>query len=296
MRALPRAGTTDRKALLKRALIAVWILAAGIALFSFTLFHMIPIDIVEGWVDAAFKERAGIYLQKKDFKRVFPLGLRADDIEVRNDPKGPALLVLDGAWAGIDPLSLLLGTVKSDFKASINGGVIEGDISFGIRKSVLRAEGRSINPALMPVFERTGLVIDAPFEASASMLFLKGKCPEGALSMKGKDMPEGKVRIKGLPLPFGAINDAGMKAGLKDCAVDIEAAWLEGADVSVRAEGKIHIREPIDASPLELKLEMVPRGAMLDKEFLLSLLQKYRKSANYYLVNVRGTLGSPSVD
>jgi hypothetical protein len=97
----------------------------------------------------------------------------------------------------------------------------------------------------------------------------------------------------GLSLPFGTIADAGLKAELKDCQAMIRALWIDGSGMSARVGGLVSLAKSVQRSKLDLEIEVIPRRGAAQKADLMLLLSPYQRSANYYSMKVRGTLGAP---
>jgi len=74
--------------------------------------------------------------------------------------------------------------------------------------------------------------------------------------------------------------------------VRIDGLWIESSDLSARIKGGIKMASPVSASQVDMTIELVPYEGLLGKQYLLSLLSPYKRSANYYSIPVKGTLGS----
>ena len=105
---------------------------------------------------------------------------------------------------------------------------------------------------------------------------------------------EAELSFRGMPLPIGSVDEAGLSAEFFNCGVRLDGLWIESKDLSARLKGNIKLAAPVSASPVDMTLELVPNEGLLRKEYLLSLLSPYKRSANYYSIPVKGTLGGLS--
>ena len=131
------------------------------------------------------------------------------------------------------------------------------------------------------------------FKADLSLANLYDRCPTGVLTARGVESTTHGVTIMGFPSPLGDIDDVGLKTSLKDCTAQIETLWLESRNLTARLKGRIALAAPLRRSRIEMLLEVIPKEELLENRLLTALMMRYRKSANYYSVPIRGTLERP---
>lgn len=283
-----------RSSILKRLFLAFFILISGLVLFSITVFYALPMNILEDKAKEALKERAGLLVSEESFERVFPFGFEARGVEFSDASGGRPLFKLDKARASLDIPGLLTGRLNIKLTAGISGAAVEGGLAVKSGGTDLILEWHGLELKHIPALERAGLQIGGGFSGKLALFMPKGACPSGSLRLKGGGFKDDGIRFRGFPLPAGDISDAGIKAEIKDCKALVEGLWVEGAGLSLRLQGWITLATPVEASPLDMTIEVMPKGDIKDREFPFSFLSAFRKSANYYLIPVRGTLANPS--
>ena len=71
--------------------------------------------------------------------------------------------------------------------------------------------------------------------------------------------------------------------------------WVDGNELSAKLAGVLVPMAPIATSRLDMALEITPKGDIAEKQWLLSFIGPYRRSANYYYMTIRGTLARPVI-
>ena len=273
---------------LKKLVISVLIVEAVAVVFIFALFHLIPASLYERLLAEELAQRTGLRFQSASFDTAFPLAFAMEGLKLY-DNAGNELVRLENLRAGLNPLGYL-GGLKISIDAKASGGQIDGVARVGFFRSSFEMEARAIGFKAIPALERAGMKIDGTFDAMLVMKKDDG-CPKGSLKVQGVEFKDAEFSFRGLPLPIDDIDEAGLSAEFVNCGVRLDGLWMEGKDLSARIKGEIKMVSPFSSSPVDLTLELVPNEGLLKKEFLLSLLQQYRKSANYYSIPLKGTLG-----
>ncbi len=280
-----------RVRVLKTALFIVVLFVLGVVLLSITLFYIMPLGPAGEWAAGRLKERTGLAVTEGSIERSFPFGIEARAVRV-NGPGGEPLVYLEVLRARLRPLSLITGKVVLPVNASTNGGLIDGVVTIRPGSTALRLAladvGLSGFPALRDRVELEGL-----FGGDVFLTVPGGGCPEGFVRLEGTGLKGGRIRFMGMPLPIGGIERAGLGAELKGCKAEVKGLWLEGGDISMRIKGTVFFERSFQESRLDLTVEVIPKGKLLERDYMLRLLEPYRKSANYYLIPVTGTLGRP---
>ncbi len=283
--------TSRSRPLLKRLAKVIAAAITGILLFSVTIFYIMPLSMIE---DRA-KEYArpmGVSVSNSPLQRAFPFGFKIDEATVYSG--GSPLIRLERLRIDLRPLSLFTGRLKAHVEGGIGQGEVFGDVTKKTGSTLFEIEGRGVRFSDLPLISSYGLKAEGRFDSNLVVSKPVSGCPRGFFKVISEEMKAGELKLFGFPLPVGDIDDAGVSVRFDNCSVNIDGVWLEGDDISVRLKGDASIKTPLSSSPLSASLEIIPRGELLKKEYLLGLIQPYKKSANYYQIPISGTLQSPS--
>lgn len=276
---------------MKKLAAAIVLTAAGLVIFSLTLFHLIPAHLYETWINRTIESRTGLSLKADSFATAFPFAFDMAGLRV-SDRQGKEVVTMDRLRAGLNPLGLLSG-LRVDLEGTAGGGEVKGRALAGLFGSSVELEASGVGFGAIGALKTAGIRVDGAFDATLSVKMVKG-CPKGSLRAHGVNLGGAEVSFRGLPLPIGGVDEAGMAAEFSDCRVRLDGLWLESDDLSARIKGVVTLSTPFEASPVDMTLELVPGERLLGKEYLLSFVSAYRKSANYFSIPVKGTVGSLS--
>lgn len=284
----------QKRSALKTSVITAVLIIPALFLLCVAVFYLVPDELIEGRLKEAATGKAGVTLAWKSFNKAFPFGVELRAVEVSGNG-GTRLVLLDRVRARVNPLSLFAGRLTVHIDGSAGDGWFTGYAV--LRRSgggSLTIEARGVDFRYLPVLTRSSVKINGLIDARASLNRIGAGCLEGTIGINGYRIESSEVKVMGYPLPLGSIESAGGQVELKGCKALIEGLWIEGKDLSARLSGEVTaVKTPLAQSPVELTLEITPRGGLAGKEFMLSLLGAYRKSANFYSIPVRGTIGAP---
>lgn len=281
---LSKANQRQGKArLVKKLAIVSGLFITGLFLTVLTVFHLMPLQIIEGLIKDTLKERSGLQFSATELERSFPFGITMKGFEL-SDTAGRPLARLDGLKASLTGF-------KVSFSGRAGDGTVEGVLSPGLSGPGLTLELKGIGFDHLPALADSGMGLSGAFDSSVVIDMIDG-CPSGFVRIEGVDMDGGELKFRGIPLPIGAIDEAGASIEFRDCKALVHGVWIDGTDLSAKLQGEITIARPASSSAVDLTLELIPRGSLLEKEYMLSVISSYRKSANYYSIPIRGTLGS----
>lgn len=261
----------------------------GFIIFVLTLFHLIPSHLYASWLQGTIRARSGLIVESASFVTAFPLAFTLEGVKVL-DPSGREVLRMDRLEASLNPLGLLSG-LRVDLDGEASGGKVTGTARAGLFGSSLDIDARAVGFDALPALGISGVRVDGSFDAVMAVI-MEGGCPRGTLRARGVEFRDAQVSFRGFPLPIGAVEEAGLSAVFAGCAMRLDGLWVESSELSARVKGTVKFLAPLSASPVDMTFELVPGEAMLKKEYLISLLAPYRKSANFYSIPVKGTLGS----
>ncbi|MBI2399943.1 MAG: type II secretion system protein GspN [Deltaproteobacteria bacterium] len=282
-----RAGT----GFIKKLAVASVLTVAGLIIFSLTLFHLIPAHLYESWLSETIRDRSGFRVESASFATAFPLAFRFEGLKVF-DAAGKEMLRMDSLKAGLNPIGLFSG-LRIDLEGEASGGQVSGTARTGLFGSSFDMDVKGVGFDALSLLSSAGIKFDGAFDAVLAVKLEKG-CPRGSLKAQGVEFREAELSFRGMPLPIGSVDEAGLSAEFFNCGVRLDGLWIESKDLSARLKGNIKLAAPVSASPVDMTLELVPNEGLLRKEYLLSLLSTYKRSANYYSIPVKGTLGGLS--
>lgn len=283
--------------ILRTAAIAFLITVVSVPLAGLAVFYMAPLNALESRVVAAFSQDIGIAASLTGFERVFPFGLRAKNIVLKDASSGGPLLYIDGAWIGFNPLSIFSGGIGADFKASLNGGLASGTVLIKPSEKSIDIKMKSVSLLSSPAFERLKITAEVPFDGDLSIALPEKGCASGEVRLAGKTVSGAEVRLGGFPLPVGDIDSAGLEAvslgaqTADDCLLELKGLWVKGSEIEAMMRGTLTVKDTLEASLVDLILEVRPKGVLLKKEYMLSYLKAYRTGKGIYRVPVKGRLG-----
>lgn len=283
--------------ILRTAAIVFLITVVSVPLAGLAVFYMAPLNAIESRVVAAFSQDIGIAASLTGFERVFPFGLRAKNIVLKDASSGGPLLYIDGAWVGFNPLSIFSGGIGADFKASLNGGLASGTVLIKPSEKSIDIKMKSVSLLSIPALERLKITAEVPFDGDLSITLPEKGCASGEVRLAGKTVSGAEVRLGGFPLPVGDIDSAGLEAvslGLQtadDCLLELKGLWVKGSEIEAMMRGTLTVKDTIEASLVDLILEVRPKGLLLKKEYMLSYIKAYRTGKGFYMVPVKGRLG-----
>lgn len=276
---------------LRKLAIASVLTVAGLIIFSLTLFHLIPAHLYESWLSETIRARSGFRVESASFATAFPFAFRFEGLKVF-DAAGKEILRMDSLKAGLNPLGLFSG-LRVDIEGDASGGHVNGTARAGLFGTSLDMEARGVGFDALSALSSAGLKVGGSFDAVLAVKMENG-CPKGSLKAQGVEFKDAELSFRGFPLPIGSVDEAGLSAEFFNCGVRLDGLWIESSDLSARIKGGIKIATPVSASPVEMTLELVPGEGMLGKEYLLSFISPYKRSANFYSIPVNGTIGSLS--
>lgn len=274
---------------LRKLILASVLAVLGIFIFALTLFHLVPSQVYERIISAVVMEKTGLVLESASMSTVFPFGFELKEPRLK-DANGKGVARIDSFRADLMLRGILSG-LRVDFKGTAGEGTAEGSFRYGLFRSSFDMESSAMDFSYIEALGSAGVRVDGAFDSRISIKSAGG-CPKGFARLEGSDLKDAEFRFRGIPLSFGGIEEAGLSADFRDCAVFFNGLWVEGDKASLRLQGSMKPLRPLASSPVDLTLEIVPHAELLQNNYMLALIESYRKSANFYSIPIRGTLGS----
>lgn len=289
----PRGGQRLRP-ILSKVVLAALLFVAGVALLATASFYILPLSIAEQGVKESLRAQ-GALVSWQSLGRTFPFGLKATGVRFDDIATGRPVVRLDEARVRLALSGLLHGSLRFPIEARMVGGVITGRADIGRKGASLDMEAAGVEIGSLPLLEGRGSGVSASGTAGGALsVFVPWRgCPSGLVRLRSGRIDGGGASFMGLPLPLGDIEQAGLNATLGDCKVVVEGMWVDASELSARLSGLLVPASPLAASRLEMTLEITPKGDLSGKQWFLSFMAPYRRSANYYYMTIRGTLSRP---
>ena len=265
---------------------------AGFILFLFLTVLFIPNDAIKG-VLVRSAENAGYRLELTGFGKSFPLGLKAEAVELSSE-KG-ALLTLRETRVHLKLVTLVTGNPALAYRGRIGTGEISGDLSLG-KKQGWNIQCRGVRLEDIPYFATVAqarVAGELRLEGNASGV--KGK-EQGALELEVKGAELAGVKIGQMPLPDASYREVRGALSIAKGQGVLKSFTLNGDGVYLRLKGDTALAQPVGNSPLNLTLEMMPKPSFLERQkFIFLLLARYLVSPGVYNIPIRGTLAHPAL-
>lgn len=265
---------------------------AALLLFLLLTLFFTPSHAIKGVLVRA-AENAGYTLECTGLGKSFPLGLKADKVELGSD-KG-ALLKLSNVKVRLELLPLFTGKARVAYRLSIGAGEAKGDLDLG-RSKGWSMQCRGVRLEDIPFFST---VAEARVRGE---LRLNGKLEEkkgagtGELQLEVRAAEVAGVKIGSMPLPDASYREVRGALKIDKGRAVLKSFTLNGDGIYVRLSGDTVLGTPVGASPLNLTMEMMPKPSFLERQkFVFLLLTKYQSSPGAFSIPIRGTLAHPSM-
>jgi type II secretion system protein N len=276
---------TGRPTLLKTA----GLVAAGLFLFLGLVYLFLPTGRINRLVNRHL-EAQGLSLSPAAHKTLLP-GLGWDSPRLSSSEG--ELVSCERVAIRLRLLPLLAGRVRLAAYALVGNGRL--DLEYGLNgRELLALDSSGITLADIPLFAS---VLGGRVNGD---LWIKGNVARGEKGLNGQVKVEVKrlsfsgVRLGAFQLPDGDnLRSQGM-IRIFDNRIRIESLTLQGEGVYMRVSGNI-VRNGVDA-PLDLKLEIMPTPAFLERQKLVFLLlTRFMISPGNYRMPIHGTLLKPEI-
>jgi len=276
----------------KKLLIIPLAIVIGLVFFAEALFVIVPSGVVEKSVKKRLMDDTGLVMELKGFKKVFPLGYEADGVRLTGTKTGIKLYL-----ARIRAVFSLMSLIRLR-----PGLILSGDIYGGVLKGLVGRETKGmyatmvIRGATAPPIEIFGKIMPGVADVSLDITTRDTKsCPKGFLKARARGGEIRDFSIMGLGIKEEKISEEGLEIRFSGCRVYVKSAWIKGNTFSARARGVIGMKGPPGNNPMEMRIEISPKGKLMEDLNKLDFLRPYRRSAGYYRAVIRGTPSAPII-
>ena len=293
----------------KKILLAAAAGFIGLLLLALAVLLLIPGEFMKNLAVDFVEKNSKMTLHVEEFRKVFPLGVEAKGLEIRNawgeGGKGTkaARLVGEESTLHIDRLRArvsLLRVIFGEVRVFASGTVAEGTVSL---RATLKGERALVEMHVKDIAMRglgplkdMGLSGEGIMEGEGSLVFSRGTCPEGSLNFKGRNVDLDGFQYAAAGMLFGKNVDFTLAMDyLPGCRASIRNLWVEGNDIKGRLYGDIVLREPLSSTTMALTAELLPERELAGKNGILAALSNYRRSSNHYRMQIGGSLQRPVV-
>lgn len=278
---------------------------SGLILFFVALILTIPKDFIQNVVKDNLQKSTGLILTEEGSKRLFPFGIKMQHVSIFHDKFEKPILILDNLQMKLDIASLFMGGIKIMIDGNREGDYLKGDVLLERKYTNVNLLAEAIKTETIPYIDSFNIGKTAEFNGTIKIAFQEKGCPSGSIDMEGKDIDAQGFKISGFPIPLGEGIKAAFSANLNDCKINIKGLWFEGKDLSANIYGDIFLTIPYSKSPIAIALEIMPRSLSQDSppqtdngkdigiSNLLPIIMNYRKSSNYYMIKIKGTIEKP---
>jgi type II secretion system protein N len=276
-------------------LILVFVGFLGLFLFVVTVIILIPDKVIENMIRDNMEQNVSLTFTTEGFKKMLPFGFEAYHISISPLWAKEQKIYFDKIRGNIKPLRIFLGEVRVTLDGDIANGKIASIASLGRKKTNLKIKIEGLNAAVLSPLNAIGLTGTGTLSGEGTLeIFKNYRCPNGSLNIEGKDIYLKDLKIGNPSLLFGDRVNFSLNLNLStDCRTIIKGLWIEGKELAARLYGDIFVNKPLLKSKLALTMEILPGKGYHGKQGLLSLLGKYRKSSNYYTMNIKGSVQRP---
>jgi type II secretion system protein N len=276
----------------RRALYIACGIPAAILAFLFLTLLFTPNDVIRGVLVRA-ADNAGYTVDCTRFAKAFPVGVKADGVEVLSD-KG-SLIKLRDVRVRLKMLPLLAGKVQLAYRGHIGAGEITGDADLG-RNRGWTVQCRNIRLEEIPFFTTVAEArVKGELRVDGKVAVRKGT-PEGEIQLQVANAEVGGVKVGVMPLPDAAYRDVRGALRVDKGRAELKSFTLDGDGIYVRLKGDSILSNPLGNSMLNLTLEMMPKPSFLERQkFVFLLMTKYQTSPGAFSVPIRGTLAHPAI-
>lgn len=275
----------------QRLLRTAGLLAAGVLLFLFFAYLLIPTGRIDAVISQLLAEQ-GFTLTPGARKTILP-GLAWDNLQLSSEQG--ALLRSEQLKVQLRLLPLLAGKAKLGARAAIGAGRF--DLEYGLTgKDVLDLHIESVSLADIPFF-KTVLGAQAGGSLWSQGTITRGpKGVNGELKLEVKQLEFSGVKLGGFPLPDAVnLRSQGMIRVTNNIA-RLESFTLQGDEVHMRISGNLPSGANAATAPLKLTLEIMPKAEFMEKQKLVFLLlAKFMVSPGVYRLPISGTLLKPVI-
>lgn len=264
--------------------------AGGVLLFLALTLAFIPDRALEQAVASALATE-GYTFRAAAFGKAFPLGLQGKRLEIGTDA-GP-VLVLDRAEVQLKILSLLAGRITIGLDGRVGAGAVTGSVTVAPKKR-LELTVKDLQLDAIPFFGTVAGMQAKGIARVAVAIQGAGAGAKGTVQLQVRGAELSGIKVGETPLPDATYREIQGMLRVGGGRATLESFTLQGDGLYVRLKGEMPVSTPLNASPLNFALELMPKPELLERQkFVFLLLTKYLTSPGHYQIPIRGTLAKP---
>lgn len=264
----------------------------GLLLFIFLTVFFVPANVLLSAANSGLSQY-GLKLSAASFGKSLPLGVKGKGITLSSEAGD--LLKISKGRVSIELLPLLAGRLTLAINAEIGSGTLVSSLSL-LRNPSTYLELKNVRLEDIPFFQSVAAMKASGIlsgKVDITGLLAKAK---GSVQLEVKAAELSGIKLGEMPLPDASYRTVQGMIKIAGGKGTIESFTLQGDDLYIRLKGGLPLVDPLQATPLDLSLEIMPKPELLEKQKLVFLLLvKYQDTPGHYLIPVKGTLGKPQV-
>ena len=164
---------------------------------------------------------------------------------------------IDEVYVGVSPFAMLFGAKSATFSGEGLGGEFSGSFRDDGRVRHIEADLEGIDPSQIPgIIETLQLPLNGALSGEVDLTIPEGKLAlaEGSIHLVIDDaeVGDGVTKVRGLfALPTINAGTVSIDVTAQQGRVKLEKLEADGDDLKAFAEGKLRLRDPVDASLIE---------------------------------------------
>lgn len=235
----------------------------------------------------------GLNLNSLSFGKAFPTGICAKGVTLSTQSGN--ILTLDSISVKLRIFPILAGRVIFSCDAKIGSGLLVGEAEI-TRNGRFELSASRVGLETIPFFKTVaGAQAKGDLRLKSEMRG-NGKNSSGYLQIEAKELDLQGITISGTAMPDALYRTMQGMVRITGGKATMESVTLQGDGLYVRLSGDLPAGVNPAATPLNLKLELMPKPEFLESQkFVFLLLAKYMTTPGQYQLPIRGTLASPSL-
>jgi len=218
-----------------------------------------------------------IYVETAGLEKGLFYTLSAEKVIIRSP--GRELLVFDSVRSRINPLSLVMRTLRLTADGNIGGGTFSGNLRLGKGAGQMLFDVKQADINKIPFLQEIGV------QGSGTISGKVGLMNDSVTIIFATDNVSFEPSlVAGITLPLNLFYRATGSLTAKGNILTIESVSLEGKDIFARLKGRIQ------NSLMDATMEIMPGRTIIENPLLLAEFERYRVSPGYYAMPVRGNL------
>lgn len=275
-----------------------WLFVAGGGLGCILVLVMLTLFLLPSRELLSVAQRAlaeqGLTLKAESVGKAFPLGVTAHQVVITS-PQG-SLFAADKLTCRLHLLPLLLGRLQWSATADLGNGSLAFEGTLGKQPEMTVASHGDLRLERLPILQMAlGGRVEGTFSIQGT---IHGAWPtvNGALTLDALAVDMKEIDLGGIRLPDAVYRTMRGQFVLDDGTATLQSFALEGDGIYGRLQGTFSIANPVTSSPLDLRLQLMPKADFIERQKgVFLLLSRFMASPGSYEIPVKGTIAAPTI-